>query len=475
MESSSERVTREDLLLFVNACFACTGQKEFYSDGYGQRVSLAFLHEYIAGNYRALYARVLACGVNDLNRALVVRHLLATGAAFARAPAAARGEENALVTRTLHALPTHRAMHLLEDLAKRGVNNRRTRALTRAYLSAPGAVAFRAVKYRRSFRRAALHCHAPLEGETFAFLARGWKERSFVTPLFDAFRRAHYSEKAIYELPFSVAEGLAAKRGVARAVFLSRIEGRLTENERVRLLTHSKRVTGAAMAIDWARQPPTRVATYVLSLPMAERVARREELARALAQAAARAARRTGARFGKVACVIDRSYSSSGSSEKRQRPLAVALAVAAFLRASADELTVHCTAPTPDEILISARGTTDLATPVLAALRAAPELLVVVSDGFENDPPGIAGRLLEEGARLLPGCFILHVNPVFDVESYAPRGLSPRIPTMGIRDAEDLPTLIAFAKLALGRSSLAELDQHLEVRVRAFLEAGASR
>ena len=47
-------------------------------------------------------------------------------------------------------------------MKKRGVNNRRTRALTKAYLERPETRDFLAVKYRRSFRRAAVH--APFAG-----------------------------------------------------------------------------------------------------------------------------------------------------------------------------------------------------------------------------------------------------------------------------------------------------------------------
>jgi hypothetical protein len=100
-----------------------------------------------------------------------------------------------------------------------------------------------------------------------------------------------------------------------------------------------------------------------------------------------------------------------------------------------------------------------------------PDLLVVVSDGFDNDPPGLAGQVLEVGARLLPRCFILHLNPVYDTEGYAPKALSKRIPTVGIRDAEDLPTLLAFASFSRGVSSLADLEEHLQMRVRAFVGA----
>ena len=41
-----QTITREDLALFVNACFVSTGQKEFYSTAAGQSVSLEFLHTY---------------------------------------------------------------------------------------------------------------------------------------------------------------------------------------------------------------------------------------------------------------------------------------------------------------------------------------------------------------------------------------------------------------------------------------------
>lgn len=474
-------VAREDVLTFVNACFASTGQREFYSDGAGQRVSLAFLHAYVAGNYRALYARTLALGLNHANQARIVSTLLASGR---EARAESRGEENALVTRALHALPTHRAMHLLEGLAEAGVNNRRTRAITRAYLDSPRSKAFRAVKYRRSFRRAALHAHVPLDGETLSFFARGWKERRFTTPIYETFRRAHYAEKDLYALPYSIAEGLAAKHGVERAAFLARIEARMTPTELLRRRAASEADEGKGFALDGTKLSPTKVASYVLSLSIADRKAREVELRALLSSSAAAAAGRSLARFEDVAIVVDRSYSSSGSREKARRPLAVALASVAFLRACSARVTVHLTsgeACAPgDEIFLSPRGSTDLATPVLAALATSPDLLLIVSDGYENDPAGVTGKVLEAAARIAPATFVVHLNPVLDAEALAPKSLTPRVPTLGIREAEDLPALVALARFAregdAASSTLAALERHLDARVRAFLSppGGAS-
>ena len=57
METRSAIVAREDLLLFINACFAATAQREFY-DGAGAAHEdvLSFLHCYVCGNYRCYYA-----------------------------------------------------------------------------------------------------------------------------------------------------------------------------------------------------------------------------------------------------------------------------------------------------------------------------------------------------------------------------------------------------------------------------------
>jgi hypothetical protein len=469
MISASERVAREDLITFLNACHACTGQREFYESGDEQRLGIDFLHEYVLGNYRALYARALACGVNHFNQALIVANLLATGRA---ATPEARREEGQLIARALERLPAHRAMHLLEELARRRINNRRTRAIVRDYLDRARDPDFLAVKYRRSLRRAASHAHVALRPECASFLRHGARARAYETGLFEAFRKAHYAREALYDLPFSVAEGLANKFGVPRDVFLRRIEPRLTANERLRLQGASEAALGRAYAIDARALPPTRLASYVLSLPLPERKARAAELDAWLGASARRAARRAGASFGKVACVLDRSYSSSGSSEKRRRPLALALAISRFLREASSEYAAFWTAPIDDELSVTPLGATDLATPIIDALAWRPDLVVVVSDGYENDPPGAAGDVVRIARAKLGAPPVVHLNPVFDARSFAPRGLGAAVPTVGVRDVDELPMLLTLCLFASGRASLAELERHFDVRARAFLEGG---
>ncbi|MFD8966417.1 hypothetical protein ACFV0C_15685 [Streptomyces sp. NPDC059568] len=77
-ETFSDLIAAEDVLLFVNAAVTATGQREFHSGAHAQRLSLAFLHEYVRVNYRPVYAASLALDINDHNAVMVIEELLRT-------------------------------------------------------------------------------------------------------------------------------------------------------------------------------------------------------------------------------------------------------------------------------------------------------------------------------------------------------------------------------------------------------------
>jgi hypothetical protein len=463
-----DQVVREDLTMFINACFACTGQREFYSSAHSGNVSIAFLHEYILGNYRLLYARTLAAGINHYNQAQIILNLLATGR---QTSSEHRAEESALIAAALRGLPPQRAWKLWQQARRRGINNRRTRALARDYLASRPNRSFEAVKYRSRVRSISLHAHLKLEGELGRFLFGKGKQTAFATPLFEAFRQAHFTEEAIYALPFTVAEGLAQRHGIPRARFMARIQPQMTPMERLRYQGTVAELPRVELPVDWARLPLTKLALYILTLPQEARRERRDELTAALQQATRHALQRAPLQLGKVAAVLDCSYSSSGSSEKRRRPLGVALAAHCLLECAAREYRAFWTAPVEEPLLAQARGQTDLATPLLDALAWQPELVVIVSDGYENDPPcGAAEALRLFRTRLDPQrrVGIVHCNPVFAEDDFAPHALSPCVPTVGLRDAEDLPTALGFARFAAGSATRDELETYLAVRAERF-------
>ncbi|MFI6468759.1 hypothetical protein ACIBL5_00600 [Streptomyces sp. NPDC050516] len=470
-ESYADLVAAEDVLLFVNAAVTATGQREFRSGAAEQRLSLDFLHAYVRVNYRRVYAAVLALDINDHNAALIVRHLLESAG---EASAEEKRTEGQLIAARLAVLPPQRVYRLLRALRAAKVNNRRTRAIFRDWLAARPDPAFDAVKYRGALKSAARHAHLPYgSGELGDFLFRPGRRPRYEHPLLDAHRRAHYEQAALYELPFTVAEGFAARHGVPREVFLERIAPRTTRLERLRIQSRA----GAAPA-DLATMPLTRLALYVLSLGLDERARRRAELTGALRASALRAAEPHAGSWGRVSAVLDDSYSSGGSGEKRRRPLAVALACHFLLAAlaGAGAYRGRWTSGGTDPLLVRPSGATPLGSCVLDALDDSPERLVIVSDGWDNAPPGLAGEVLRVWrTRLAPDrrTRVVHVNPVYDADGFDVRRLAPSVPTAGIRDAEDLPALVEIAEFAEGRTGLAELYTYLDRRTADF--TGGSR
>tara|TARA_R110002095_G_scaffold179193_2_gene156412 strand:- start:33196 stop:34665 length:1470 start_codon:yes stop_codon:yes gene_type:complete len=473
-EQLREQCEREDLVMFINACFAATRQNEFYTDQYRMSVSIEFLHQYVLINYRLLYSRTLAAGINHFNQLQIIFNLLQAGAP---ADLKQRTEEGALIAVALHGLPANRVYALFARLQKNRVNNRRTRAVIKAYLNWRRDPEFDAIKYRNKYRAAATHVHSRLNEEVGRFLFDRSNQKPYTMPLLNQYRQAQYSAAAIYELPFTVAESLAQKHKVPRDVFLNKIEPKMTATEKLRFQATAARTKGAQIEFDLSRAGLTKLALYILSLKQSERVQRADELQAALESAAEKTLTRAPLSLGRVATILDRSRSAAGSREKRNRPLAVSLAASYLLRSAATEYRAFWTPAWEDqsfEILTHAAGQTALAEPLLDALEWQPDLIVIVSDGYENDPP----QLVDQVACVYRNAIgkaetpeIVHMNPVFDADHYAPRRLGATIPTVGLRDAEDIPTMLGFAKFTAGAATLDELEEYLAFRVNRMLHS----
>ncbi|MEV0777998.1 hypothetical protein ACIBLA_28030 [Streptomyces sp. NPDC050433] len=485
-ETYSDLIAAEDVLLFVNAAVTSTGQREFRSEAAQQRLSLHFLHEYVRVNYRTVYAASLALDINDHNAARVVQQLLRTAG---EASDDQKRTEGRLIAARLALLPPQRVYRLFRALRAAKVSNRRTRAILRDWLAARPDLGHDAVKYRAGLKTVARHFHLPLTtvtgagtspvGELGDFLFEPGVRPRYEHPLLDAYRRAHYEQGAIYELPFTVAEGFAAKHGLERAAFVERIAPRMTRLERLRTQRGSGAdAAGAAVRTDLSVMPLTRLALYALSLTLDERVRRRTELMGALRTAARRAAGPYAGTWGRVAAVLDDSYSASGSGEKRHRPLAVALGGHFLLEALAapGSYGAWWTSGRTDPLLVRPYGPTPLGMRVIDALEYAPDRLVVVSDGWDNAPPGLAGEVLRVWRTRLDRerrTTVVHLNPVYDADGFDVRRLAASVPTAGIRDAEVLPALVEIAQFAEGRTGLAELQAYLDRRIESFLRTYA--
>ncbi len=473
------RITREDTVHFINAAVSATSQEEFYDSAGRQSLSLSFLHEYMRINYPLVYVKCLAAGINHHNQGRIIINVMYNGL-NSEAYQRHRSEIYDDILGALILMPPQRAMKILMVLVRRRVNNRTMRRLIHDFLMARPDPVFDAVKYRNKVKILARHAHLklselPSRGTEYnEFLFEPKRQRKFETPLFEKYRAAHYAQDAVYDLPYTIAVGLAAKHKIPAEIFMDRIKPQLTKAENERLGETAKRA-GVDIGHDLSRMDLTRLAIYTLSLKMTERTERAEEIKNAFRIAAKRIAESQPLALPKTAAVLDRSYSTSGSQEKRRRPLALSLGVHYLLRqvceasGAKDMYKDFWTLETPDPHLVTAKGQSDLITPLLAALKWGAKQIIIVSDGYENAPPFAVRQFMHVYHKNIASKFDLkdqvsfvHLNPVFDADAFNLRPLSPDIVTMGLRNAEDIFTPLNFARFAAGHADIKALEIYLD-------------
>lgn len=114
---------------------------------------------------------------------------------------------------------------------------------------------------------------------------------------------------------------------------------------------------------------------------------------------------------GYIGVVLDESFSMSGSREQKNHPYATALACRDILyEASKEKLYVSTTSGSPS--FKTPQGGTDLSFPLIKILQKKPDVIFIISDGYENTPSGRVDELLallrDKGFNIP----IYHINPV---------------------------------------------------------------
>lgn len=165
-----------------------------------------------------------------------------------------------------------------------------------------------------------------------------------------------------------------------------------------------------------------------------------------------------------IALVLDRSYSMSGSSEKKRRPLAIAFGIFHLLKRLAKSCHTFWSTQVTDENYVSAHGQSNIASPLVNALSTGADTIIIVSDGFENDVTGMTAMVYKLWKKHLckeNSQKVLHINPCYNAENFDVKKLSDDITTVGIRNVEDLPTILKYSLFADGSYSQTEFEEYL--------------
>lgn len=121
-----------------------------------------------------------------------------------------------------------------------------------------------------------------------------------------------------------------------------------------------------------------------------------------------------------IVVLLDQSHSMRGSAQQRWRPIAAGMAMKNALLPS---FRFQLEAP---------YGGTAIARDLLRALTTHPDMVYIISDGYENQPAGRTAEVVAALRRIGNTTPIIQLTPVVSAEDDGVRPLSPDIPCISI-------------------------------------------
>ena len=481
---TATRTTNRLVEYLATACTS-TGQATFYNTREEQAAALAGLHLDVLAEDRRAYALSAALPINDRNRQEIVFNLIANGRDTTNLEL-----ENRIVEYVTRELPLNRALKLLVRLCHAKVNNARLRRICRAFWAEHGD-AYRAVKYRTKFRALLRHCHIgegtdPARAEVHRWIFGRLRNADDVqhNVLLRSRILATKNLEACFALPLEIGRDIAVNcHGVTTKDFTEQFAGKRGRNGEVAVeakgrVTRKQSLIANQQAetdVDFGRFTLIELLQHgyrVRETPTAFAEIRTELLVAVDAKATALAGRITLPK--NVHVIVDNSGSVRGSNERAYHALAVVEATQRVLQAVVGAtVTCHYVGGYGNAVegsgnsgalnvsgLLTPAGETDLRRPLARALAARPDLVIILSDGYENVAAGSVAQILATRAVKESGIAVVHLNPVAAAETGGLRKLAENLPTFGLSSPQQLSmTLLLGEALADPRRLVAMFDR----------------
>ncbi len=459
---------------FLDSVATATGRGTFYNSREEQAAAVEAAHRDLFDIDRDVYtAALMLPGVTDFSRQIGVRRLLQSTRDGGILPAEF---EAAAITHLVRGLPTQRMLKLFGMLRRERVNNARTRRLILSEILSADGLEFWAVKYREKLRVALTHAWGRRTTSILrSVLAKSAEDRTeqesqivrqnvtrFVRD--DVVERPNVIDKtaqcvrfvlgdetsmtlgrlAAYceaksdfdrgaVLPPETMEGLRSRYHNDRtsAEVLELTKSQLTTGQKIAVQRKAEQ-SGVEVEFDPAKYDAVRLYVYAFEMGMTD------EIRKALREKAEAAAARLPVQFGRVGVLIDASQSMVGHDTQARRPIATALALRDLLAATADDAVAITSDGRSSESyeLVEPSGDTSLAAGLVQLLKSEPDVVFVLSDGYENAPAGRFGETVAAVRRIGIQTPIHQFTPVFAAESQGVRTLSDSVVAMPVSKPE---------------------------------------
>lgn len=167
---------------------------------------------------------------------------------------------------------------------------------------------------------------------------------------------------------------------------------------------------------------------------------------------------------GRVALVLDLSQSMVSSGERLYHPAALALVLTSLLRASLGEMQLYQLGGSADLAtteLPRPEGVADLAQGLLKAASARAQIVLLITDGYENFRQGDVALVVQGLRHAGYNAPIYQVVPVYaQAEDLSFRRLSENIPLLPLGHEQEVREILARILLATADEQLTEQELH---------------
>ncbi|TWT35066.1 hypothetical protein KOR42_52350 [Thalassoglobus neptunius] len=453
---------------FLDTAATATSRATFYNTRAEQEAAIESVHRELFELDRGVYAASLMLpGLTDFSRQIGAVRLLRstrTGESWMTVP-----QEATVLHSLLQALPPQRMLKMFGMLRTQRINNARTRRLILSTVLGADNLEFWAVKYRRKLETALVHAWGRRTASILrAVLAkpiddRTEKERQIVQRHLGRFvdgnvERVEQTVRfilgdeegltlrrlAAYRdakndlvkgrcLPFETLEGLRSRfhSDKTSADVLELTKSQLTTGQKIGMQRKAKEVN-VEVEFDPAAYDTVRLYVYAYEMGLTDEI--RDELTRK----AKSVAERLPVRFEHAAILLDVSASMMGHDTQAMRPISVALALRDVLAETAERSTIVTSdgRVAPAAELIEPVGDTSLAVGLITLLKREPDVVFVLTDGYENAPEGRFAEVIRVVRGMGIDTPIHQFSPVFAAEARGVRSLSTAIPGLPVSKPE---------------------------------------
>jgi len=480
LEKLRERTESHELLsYFLDTTATGTDRSTFYNTKLQQEQTVADIHKSVLNFDRDLYALMVAFGsLNEYNRLLLTRNLLFNtgyvvgqgGSKLFSRYSESKGsairhgltdrekdwievENEIILSKVWNNVSIPR---LFKEIAKWRVeklNNTRSKRLILRFLLGHKNFAEWALRYRPNLRRVLSHAWGDartirLRKIIAEYLTTGkiavFKDtREFTScfqkyvdsvnlrkyceavlftfgdytvqfgdPLFVKYLKAINDPEELPGLPFDIAIGLRNVKfkdfPTARIKGSTATQDQMSKKQAVRLQKSGQR-DNVEIKKDLSALSLVDIIKYGYEMSFGPDV--KDAIRKRVAKEAARCMFRPK----KVEVVVDTSKSMFGKEDRKLHPIAVAMSIALLMGEVAESCHVIFTGETTRSFPIP-EGDTDLARAILDAYKNKPEVVLLISDGYENVSAGTVDTLMRGLKKIGITTPLIQMNPVLATE-----------------------------------------------------------